>query len=731
MDWAYVNPITGYFYFSNLKIYEPQSDSIFFSADGLGMSMSIVKMFSKVYEISEITFTHPRGIIIQNKDDLNFDDLIKRFSSKKDTLKPQTPSHFNILNVKVKDGMFAYRDVVIPVNFSIKNVNFECTGKRWDTDTTGIKFSFLSGIGSGDVKGDMTINFATWDYHFATVIKKFDLQIIEQYLKDLTNYGRFTANLDADVRVKGSFNDKENITAIGLLAINDFHFGKSIHEDYASFTRLSLKAIELGPKTHKYLFDSVSLIHPGLKYERYDDFDNVEAIFGNKGSGASPVKYDAGRYNLIIAIGRYVKALAQNFSKSNYKINRLAIEGGDFKFNDFSAGEQFSVSLNPMGIAADSVDKDRKRATVYFKSGIKPYGNGTIELSINPRDSGDFDMKYRFQKIPVSIFNPYTIAYSSFPVDRGTLSFDGSWTVRNNIIKSKNHLVILDPRVTKQVRNKDASWIPVPLILFFIRERGNVIDYEIPITGNLKNPKFNLHDVLVDALRNIFVKPPTTPYRIKVKSIEIEIEKSLALRWEMRHSAVISNQVKFIEKMADFLVKNPEATIAVYPQQYALKEKEYIVFFEAKKKYYLVCHSMKPSDFSEEDKEKVEKMSVKDPAFVRYLNKHVRGSEIFSIQDKCAGIIASSLVRERFRQLNKARTEAFVSYFKKRGVEKQLKLHAGKNVIPYNGFSFYKIVYKDGFPEPLMKAYRKMNELNAEEPRSKFKKERKNNKDAL
>src|SRR5665647_1388737 len=35
MDWAYVNPFTGYIHFSNVKIYELNSDSIFFSANGV------------------------------------------------------------------------------------------------------------------------------------------------------------------------------------------------------------------------------------------------------------------------------------------------------------------------------------------------------------------------------------------------------------------------------------------------------------------------------------------------------------------------------------------------------------------------------------------------------------------------------------------------------------------------------------------------------------------------
>ena len=161
---------------------------------------------------------------------------------------------------------------------------------------------------------------------------------------------------------------------------------------------------------------------------------------------------------------------------------------------------------------------------------------------------------------------------------------------KNGMIKSDNHLII-DPRVTKRVRNKDTKWIPVPLVMFLIRERGNVIEYDIPITGNMKNPDFHYHDVISKLFKNIFVKPPTTAYGLHVKNIESEIEKSLTVKWEMRYSSLQPVQEKFIEKMADFLVKNPDASITVYPKQYALKEKEYILFFEAKKKYYLITQN--------------------------------------------------------------------------------------------------------------------------------------------
>src|ERR1035437_3231455 len=65
MDWAYVNPFTGYIHFNNVKIYELNSDSIFFSANGVSANISMFKMLSKTktYEISDLTLDQPNGII--------------------------------------------------------------------------------------------------------------------------------------------------------------------------------------------------------------------------------------------------------------------------------------------------------------------------------------------------------------------------------------------------------------------------------------------------------------------------------------------------------------------------------------------------------------------------------------------------------------------------------------------------------------------------------------------
>ena len=329
------------------------------------------------------------------------------------------------------------------------------------------------------------------------------------------------------------------------------------------------------------------------------------------------------------------------------------------------------------------------------------------------------------------MFNPYTISYTSFPIDRGTIDFNGTWHVRNGSIKSENHLVIIDPRLARRRRNEDLKWIPMPLIIAFIRERGNVIDYEIPITGNLKDPKFHLKDMIIDLLGNIFVKPATIPYRTYVKNVETEIEKSLTLKWEMRNTSLQPEQERFVEKMAAFLVKNPDATITVHPQLYTKKEKEYILFYEAKKKYFLVSNNKNAGTFTGEDSDNVTKMSVKDTMFILYLNKHINDSMVFTIQEKCDRFLDSTVVNTKYDLLTKERENNFIDYFKKGGVEKQVKFERSESIIPYNGFSYYKIEYKGEFPESLFDAYLQMNDLNDQAPRKIFKKRRQKNNSPL
>lgn len=723
LDWAYVNPFTGYIYLNNVEIKEHESDLVFLTLKGLSVNVAMIKLFYKEYEFTEVTLNKPRGFVKQVYKEFNFNDLIERFSNKSSPKKQNKTVKYSIQNIKIIDGVFYYKDIITPINYFVKKVNIESKGISWDVDSIPIQFSFESGIGSGDMKGDFSLYLKKIDYKLKVKVKKFDLNIVGQYIKDLSNYGSFRAYLDADFVSEGNLKNREDATNSGYIKISDFHFGKTTFEDYASFESLEFAIHELSPKKLIYFYDSIALHKPYFKYEKYDSLDNVQTAFGKSGANIKAASIEGAKYNLVIEIAKYIKVLSKNFLRNNYRVDRLAIYDGDLKFNDFSLNEKFSIDMNPFNFTADSIDKTHQRVNFDIAAAIKPYGKVSIGISINPKDSSDFDLKFNFQKLPATMFNPYLTKYTSFPLDRGTIEINGNWHVKNGVINSNNHLVIIDPRMGNRIRNNNSKWLPMRLIMFVIRERGNVIDYEIPIQGDLKNPKFRLRDVIFDALGNVFIKPPSTPYRIEVRNIETAIEKSLTLTWETGSSRINNAQENFIEAMVKFLKTNPDAKINIGPNNFESKEREHILLFEAKKKYFLEIKNKALKDYTPDDSIQIEKMSIKDGLFVSYLNHHSQDSLLFTIQDKCNKLLSSSFIDAQLKSLNQNRINVFMSYFSDFPETSKVQLMPAISTVPYNGYSFYKISYQGEFPEKLLKAYGKMNRLNNEAPRDKYKRQ--------
>lgn len=730
LDWIYINPLTGYAYIRNLKVYEANGkDTIFISAKSLSVNFAMLKMLKKTYEIENVTLTEPWGRAIQNHKKFNFNDIIVRFSPK-DTVKKAggAPVHFNILNIKIINGEFHYEDISIPVSYYIKKVNIETTGKKWDNDTMSIKVGFESGPDSGTFNGVFNLDAHTLDYSMYARINKYQLKFIGQYLRDFANYGSFTADLDGNLQAKGNFGVKLAVAAKGWLALNDFHYGKAPGEDYLSFDKLMVSMIDLNPRVHSYYIDTIRLDKPYFKYELYDGMDNITALFGKDMQNIKGVVADNTKFNLVVEIGKYVNDIIKNFMKSYYKVNRIAIYKGNVRFNDFALREQFSIAADPMTLTADSIDKHHRRMNIHFSTGVNPYGDIKASLSLDPNNYGTFNLDYKINRIPVSLFNPFLISYTSFPLDRGSLDFSGYLNVLDSNIKSDNHLLILDPRVGKRIKGKDTKWIPMPLIMSIVRERSGAIDYEIPIRGNLRDPKFKLKYVILDIIGNIFTKPPSSPYLFQVKEVERSVEKFLTLKWETRKATLHTGQERFIEKMAKFLRESHDASIAVAPMEYTDKEKEYILFFEAKKKFWLARKNSKA--ISGDDSIDIDRMSIKDSMFVHFLNKLIGDTPMFTIQEKCKYYVGEGIVNAKFIQLMTDRQNTFMAFFD-RDVRQRVKIKQSMTVIPFNGFSYYRIDYNWQIPKKLQEAYDELNEINDEKPRKQYLKARNKNGGAM
>jgi hypothetical protein len=84
------------------------------------------------------------------------------------------------------------------------------------------------------------------------------------------------------------------------------------------------------------------------------------------------------------------------------------------------------------------------------------------------------------------------------------------------------------------------------------------------------------------------------------------------------------------------------------------------------------------------------------------------------------------IVTERYNELLKSRKNAFLSYFDD-DTRKRVSIATPQAIIPYNGFSIYRIDYKGDVPQKLRNAYDEISDLDEENPRKKYQKARERN----
>jgi hypothetical protein len=701
---VFLNPLTGNVKLKNLKIYELNSDTVFFSVRTFKADLSIVKLLTGTYQVNSLLIERPEIIISRTDTVFNFSDLLEKFAIEADTTKELL--HLNILNIKVRQGRVHYKETENPVDLTISKINFSSSGKYWDRDSIDGEFSLVPD--TGKMSGNFKVNTENRNYQFNMNLNNFDLASIQGLLSGIIKKASLSAIVDMDLRAKGNFGDPKDIDATGTLDINDFHLGNGKGDDITSIRRVLVDFRQLNPKKGVYHFGQILIDSLSANYVRYDSLDNIKILMGSNAEKNDTIqKIDSA--NILLKI-----------LDSDYHIDNFSVKGANFRFTDYSNPEKFSLALNPLSITADSIDKSNSRLNIKIESKIEPHGLFTASIRMDPKNEKNIDGKYELSNMPAPMFNPYLLTFTSYQLDKGRIEIHGNWTIRNERIRILNHFIVIDPKNTKKSIRKDTRKVPLPLILAFIREKGSLIDYEIPITGNLNDPKFHLKDVLSDLLRNIFVKPPTTPYRLQVKNVEEEIEKTLTVVWKMRQVSLPKEQEKFLGKIADFLKDNKEANLVVHQIYHEAKEKENILFFEAKKKYFLEKKGKNENTLSKDDSIKVEKMPTKDSALLKYLDKTLKKPLPHTVQEKYYQYVGREVVSRKFELLAEKRREAFMKFFRDNGTDNRIDFLRIENQVPYNWFSYFKIDYKGDIPESLKEAFNKLYEINSEPPREDY-----------
>jgi len=147
-------------------------------------------------------------------------------------------------------------------------------------------------------------------------------------------------------------------------------------------------------------------------------------------------------------------------------------------------------------------------------------GKLNAELGINPQDPLNMTLDVGITDFILSDLNIYSRYYLGSSIVRGDMYYRSKTNIRGGQLSSENNLVIENVEVGD--REGGLHDLPLKFAVFLLKDREGVIDLDIPVRGDLKDPKVSVGKIVWNTLKNLIVRTVAAPYDLLADMIGVD-----------------------------------------------------------------------------------------------------------------------------------------------------------------------------------------------------------------
>jgi uncharacterized protein involved in outer membrane biogenesis len=210
-----------------------------------------------------------------------------------------------------------------------------------------------------------------------------------------------------------------------------------------------------------------------------------------QGGAAAPINANIEVGDIVLQSGRI--NWTDNFIKPHYSANLTEVSGKIGAFGTSSAAPA-NVQLDGRINASAPVD---------------------IAGAINPlAPMASVDIAAKAEGIGLPNLTPYSTKYTGYPIEKGTLSLDVHYVLKNEQLTADNHIFIDQLTFGERVESSSAINLPIRLAVALLKNAKGEITVDVPISGSLNDPEFSISQAVLHAFMNLITKIVTSPFTL-------------------------------------------------------------------------------------------------------------------------------------------------------------------------------------------------------------------------
>jgi flagellar motor protein MotB len=232
-----------------------------------------------------------------------------------------------------------------------------------------------------------------------------------------------------------------------------------------------------------------------------------------------------------------------------FRIGQFEVSGNNLvRFEDESVSPAFGIDLNILQASVSDLDSKQPQQPATVKLEISDPEEARISLdgSMQPFADGlSLDWVGKIESLKLVPLSPYVIQNTGYRFIRGELQADIPIKITQNELTGAIDLILYNPQVKsvkavdseKKKKGKIKLNMPLDSALKLLRDKQNNVKLNIPISGDITDPKFSVADainkVLAQTLQTSalsYLKFMLGPYGIGISLAEMAVEQASKIR---------------------------------------------------------------------------------------------------------------------------------------------------------------------------------------------------------
>ena len=689
-----VSALTGNVRIKDLRVTDENDTTTFASWDKLYVNISLIRLIGKHVYLRHIHLTDFDINVWNDGQRFNFSDLPRRFAPDDTTaVQDTTPSSWRIsLNdIRLREGNISYEDKSRAQNWNFEHLRLDVPGLKFGAGQTdaGLRFELPDDAGSVTLRG--AYNMQSNMYSLIADLKDIDLHFLLPVVQDQISAGGLDGWLEAHLVAHGSLDDVMGVQVQGNVNIESLELRDADKHTCAEIGKMALAVNNIVPKTMSMQFDSLVVDSMILNITRDKYGNTISKLL------EAPEKPDSD------SISQQPDTLQQSNEPASKQsvspklsIGKLLVRNSQVNYTDKTLFSKFNYKLRGIRISAQNLTMDGNNHIV-LNSNMP--GGGSMML--NWRGSLDYKKKDArvvavLRNVQLEDLSPWTEYLFACSVNKGILSLTSDNTLHAGIIDGMQKIEIIDFKLGRRQNRLDAEFKSVPLksAIALMTDLSGKILIEVPVQGDLSEPKFSLGKVIGRAIGNTLLKATAAPFVAMAQAQNIPISDLNQMQVDLIQPDLSLEQYKKLDIFAKMMQEQPNVTLKMI-QQFNLKNAiEEQAVFNVKKAFYEQNNHDAIGSLTLLDIEKIKKINNSDPQLKVFADNLLgkRGT----LTNRAVNYYTADSLEIQVMQGAAQRNEVLIRYLTKQQniKEKRLSIITDEkdNLEKYKGQNRYEVI---------------------------------------